>query len=152
MQIAARLVLLWLLAALSQIAWGQPSVKPSAEDVQRFLASIELHTAAELAEAMQRAEHLHLEARADGRMLEPIAFVLHGPEVISLLAPNYEKNMKLVDMAERLVASEYIDLKVCQRWMGGNGIDPAQLPPFIGTVPYGAAEIERLMTQDYVYF
>ncbi len=101
---------------------------------------------------MQRAEHIHLEARAGGHELEPIAFVLHGPEVISLLTPNYDSNRPLVDLAARLSALKYIDLKVCRRWLGGNSIDAADLPPFIGTVPYGVEETQRLMSDDYVYF
>jgi intracellular sulfur oxidation DsrE/DsrF family protein len=102
---------------------------------------------------MQRAEQLHIKARIEGQEIDPVAFVLHGPEVRTLLSPNYENNKPLVDLAARLTAFEYIELKVCRRWMGGEEIDPALLPPFIGTVPWGAAEMERLMQDEgYIYF
>jgi intracellular sulfur oxidation DsrE/DsrF family protein len=130
-----------------------PALALAQAPAERYLAAIELHTVAELSEAMQRAEHLHLEARADGRELEPIAFILHGPEVLALLSPAYESNKNMVNLAARLSAFKYIDLKVCLTWLGGEGIDPTELPPFIGTVPLGATEIQRLMADEgYIYF
>lgn len=147
----ARLTLA-LCLLISASGWAQTSTEIPDKSAGLYLASIELHTAAELTEAMQRAEHLHLEAKASGRDLEPIAFVLHGPEVLNLLTPSYENNRSLVDLAARLSAFQYIDLKVCRRWLGGRGIDTGNLPPFIGTVPYGGEEIERLMSEGYVYF
>lgn len=144
-----------LLALSSGLVFGQQyGLIPAAEGTaSRYLAAIELHTVEELSEAMQRAEHLHLQAQADGRSLEPIAFVLHGPEVLALLSSTYESNMKVVDFAARLSALKYIDLNVCLTWLGGEGIDPAELPPFIGTVPLGVAEIQRLMVDEgYIYF
>ena len=82
-----------------------------------------------------------------------MVFVLHGPEAKGLLLSKYHKNQSVMDMAARLSAFELVDIRVCRTWMGGNGVDESDLPPFVTTVPYGPAEIERLLEQqNYVYF
>ena len=83
----------------------------------------------------------------------PIAFVLHGPEAESLFASHYAENKALVNLAARLTAFKVVDIKVCETWMGSRRLDSTQLPPFIGTVPFGPAEEKRLLKQErYVYF
>jgi intracellular sulfur oxidation DsrE/DsrF family protein len=110
-----------------------------------YIASIELHTTAELHAVLERADQL----LADGVALqsEPasVTFVLHGPEVISLLRQNYLQNKATVDLAARLSALGVVDIKACETWMGGNGVNPDNLQPFVGTVNYGPSEIRRLV-------
>jgi hypothetical protein len=37
--------------------------------------------------------------------------------------------------------------------MGSHRVDETQLQPFVGTVPYGAEEVERLVSEeDYINF
>lgn len=119
----------------------------------RYLIDIELHTVAELSLALQSVEtHLHKRPSSSGS-LTPVVFVLHGPEAKGLLLSKYHKNQSVMDMAARLSAFELVDIRVCRTWMDGNGVDESDLPPFVTTVPYGPAEIERLLEQqNYVYF
>ncbi len=36
---------------------------------------------------------------------------------------------------------------MCETWMAANGIDQADLPPFVDTVPYAPEEIRRLLDE-----
>lgn len=115
---------------------------------QRYLAEIELHTAQEMLEILQRTEALLLQGAIplDG---EPrVAFVLHGPEVYILLRQNYLANKAVVDRAASLSALGVVEIKACETWMGSKGIDPDQLQPFVATVPYGPAEKRRLVERE----
>ncbi|MCZ6829951.1 MAG: DsrE family protein [Gammaproteobacteria bacterium] len=119
----------------------------------RYLVAIELHTEEELLQALQRSEQLLNQGILRRHSPSPVQFVLHGPEARILLLQNYPRYKATVDLAARLSAFGVVDLKVCETWMGGNGINPEELPPFVGTVPYAPAEIKRLMDeQDYIYF
>ncbi len=118
-----------------------------------YLAAIELHTEAELLDVLQRSDRLLQEGTLSIGTSSPVRFVLHGPEVRILLRENYPSHRATVDLAAKLAAFGIIDLKVCETWMGGNRVSASQLPPFIGTVPYGPAERRRLIKeQGYVYF
>ena len=119
----------------------------------RYIARIELHTAAELMGSLQRAEMLQQEGSFKVGEDAPIAFVLHGPEAESLFSSRYAENQSLVNLAARLTAFKVVDIKVCETWLGSKALDASELPPFIGTVPYGPAEEKRLLKQEqYVYF
>ena len=119
----------------------------------RYIARIELHTAAELMGSLQRAEMLQQEGSFKVGEDAPIVFVLHGPEARSLFASRYAENKSLVNLAARLTAFKVVDIKVCETWLGSKALDASELPPFIGTVPYGPAEEKRLLEQkQYVYF
>jgi hypothetical protein len=117
----------------------------------RYLAQIELHTAAELTGILQRADQL-----VDLRQLdtsEPVELVLHGAEGRAFLRQSYGDNKDLVDLARKLSASNVVNIRVCERWMGSEGIDAAQLKPFVDTVTFGPAEVKRLLTlENYRYF
>lgn len=144
---------LQLLAVLLLVISPFAQAQLNNQDSSRYLADIELHTVAELSRALQSVEN-HLQKRpvSSGRVA-PVVFVLHGPEAKALLLSNYNQNQVLMDMAARLSAFELVDIRVCRTWMGGNGVDERDLPPFVTTVPYGPAEIERLLEQEnYVYF
>jgi uncharacterized protein len=119
----------------------------------RYLAEIELHTEAELLDVLERSEQLLQSGALSIGTASPVRFVLHGPEVRALLRENYSQHKDTIDLAARLSALGVVDIKVCETWMGGNRISVEQLPPFIGTVPYGPGEQRRLMSeQGYVYF
>jgi hypothetical protein len=119
----------------------------------RYLVEIELHTEAELLDALERSEQLFAEGVLTQGATYPVRFVLHGPEVQVLLRENYREHKGTVDLAARLSALGIVDMKVCETWMGHNRVLPGQLPPFIGTVPYAPREARRLMREDgYDYF
>jgi len=137
-------------------AWlllGVAAIHAQGEQDPRYLVEIELHTEAELLQALQRSEQLLNEGILSRHSPSPVRFVLHGPEAKILLLQNYPRYKSTVDLAARLSAFGVVDLKVCETWMGGNGVNPEELPPFVGTVPYAPAEVRRLMReQDYIYF
>lgn len=119
----------------------------------RYLADIELHTEAELLELLERAEALVEQGTLEPGSGEPVRFVLHGPEALSLINDNYAQHKTVVDLAARLTELDIVDIRVCETWMGGNGVMQSQLPHFVGTVRFGPAEERRLLQQDdYVYF
>ena len=143
---------LCLFLAFSIQAQELPRVIPN-ETSDDFVAAIELHTTAELHAVLERADQL----LADGVALqsEPasVTFILHGPEVSSLLRQNYLQNKATVDLAARLSALGVVDIKACETWMGGNGVNPDNLQPFVGTVNYGPREIRRLVEEEsYIFF
>ena len=74
----------------------------------------------------------------------PIVVVLHGEEANAFVRSDYGQYKALVDRTALLDAYGVIDVKMCATWMRVNGIRERDIPPFIETVPYGAAEIERL--------
>ena len=117
----------------------------------RLQANVALHTLSELQELLERAEGI---ANGDAayNTEEPIAVVLHGEEIKAFLRSNYRTNKPLVDLAARFDAFNVIDVKVCKRWMGANGIRVNDLPPFVEAVPFGVGERERLEAAGYAYF
>jgi intracellular sulfur oxidation DsrE/DsrF family protein len=141
----------WLLAfsLLASPVWAEEN---AAAD-QRYLAEFELHTAQEMQAFLLRAEQLMIDGAIplDG---EPrVAFVLHGPEVRILLRKNYLQNKAVVDKAAALSALGVVEIKACRTWMGGDGIDPADLQFFVETVPYGPSEVRRLVEREnYINF
>ena len=122
-------------------------------EAPRYIASIELQSAAEFLQALRRAETLLVEGSVLLDSSNPVEFIMHGPEVHSLLRQNYADNREMVDLAARLSALGVIQIRACERWMGGHSIDPDDLHAFVGTVPWGAAEVSRLLEQErYVSF
>jgi hypothetical protein len=117
----------------------------------RYLARIEVHTAAELSGILERTDELFNDQQLDNA--DPIVFVLHGAEGRVFLRQSYGDNKALVDLAARLSALRVVDIRVCQTWMGGYNIDASQLQPFVDTVPFGPAEVQRLRRdENYSYF
>ncbi len=117
----------------------------------RYLAQVELHSAAELQGILRRAEALF--NQQGFKVAEPVVFILHGAEGRVFLRQSYPKNKKLVDLAARLSALQVVDIKVCETWMDGQKIDSTQLLPFVDTVPNGPAEVLKMMKEKgYSYF
>jgi intracellular sulfur oxidation DsrE/DsrF family protein len=118
---------------------------------KKLQADIALHTLAELRQLLEQAEKIAND-ESQYNVDEPIAVVLHGEEIKAFIRSNYRSNKALVDLAARLDAFNVIDVKVCKRWMGANGIMENQLPPFVEAVPFGVAERNRLEKAGYAYF
>ncbi len=117
-----------------------------------YLARIKFDSPEDVEKALLRAEMLYKEGKVK-KGENPLAFVLHGPEVAIFLKDNYQKYQHIVDLAARLSAFDVVDVKVCRTRLKAtrNGID--SLVPFVKAVPYGPAEIERLVEKEkYVYF
>jgi len=118
----------------------------------RYLARILNDSPEEVASALKRAESLY----TDGKLppnVEPIALVLHGPEVEIFFKEKYDEYKDIVDLAARLSAFGVVDVRVCETQTGIMGRQRSSLHPFIGTVPFGPSEVRRLLNQqNYVYF
>lgn len=149
---ASVLLLQWL------PSWSQSSLPSGGQTSQYspipngYLARIQLDSPQEIEEALLRAEQLFLSGQVETGD-NPLAFVLHGPEVAIFLRENYGRYKKIVDLAARLTAFEVVDVRVCETRMGILGREKSALVPFVGTVPFGPAEVDRLLNQEkYVYF
>jgi len=118
---------------------------------QKLQANIAIHSTEELRGLLEKAEKI-ANGETQYNTDEPIAVVLHGEEIKAFLRSNYRDNKELVDLAARLDAFNVIDVKVCRRWMGANGIAEGDLPPFLEAVPWGAGERKRLQQAGYAYF
>jgi intracellular sulfur oxidation DsrE/DsrF family protein len=106
----------------------------------------------EVASALARAEALYLEGKLP-QGAQPIAIILHGPEVEIFFKDKYEEYKSIVDLAARLSAFGVVDVRVCETQTGIMGRARSSIHPFIGTVPFGPTEVRRLLErQNYVYF
>jgi len=153
-------MVLWLLSASTGAETVFNSIDSSSSSSQiavapqqnGFLARIELNSPDDVQRALQRADR-QFEIHGDLADSPPLAFVLHGPEVAIFFRDNYAQYKPIVDLAARLSALGVIELKVCRTRMGVLGRDPAALFPFVGTVPFGPAEVERLLKEEnFIYF
>jgi intracellular sulfur oxidation DsrE/DsrF family protein len=121
-------------------------------DVPGYLARIEQNDPEEVKRALLKAEQYYLDNNMSPA-LPIIAFVLHGPEVEIFFRDNYRRYKPIVDLAARLSALKVVDIKVCRTRLRFLESDAAELFPFVGSVPFGPAEIERLSgEEDFVYF
>lgn len=128
---------------------SSPSAKLSKQQ-GRYLFNVTLHTPAEIAGMLARAEQLTKIMRAD-KPGTGIALVLHGPEIEIFTKKNYRKFQKLVDQAAQLHAEHVIEVKMCLTEMQRRGVRKEDIPAFIELVPYGPDEEERLRHGGYVY-
>ncbi len=114
-----------------------------------YLAEIELNTPEELELALTQAK----KASDNEKLSKPIAFILHGSEVYSLLKPPYRNNKPLSDLAQKLTNDGVIHIQVCRGWLKHQNIPLSALPDFVDTVDYAPVEINRLIQDEgYVYF
>lgn len=121
-------------------------------DVPGYLARIEQNDPEEVKRALLKAEQYYLDNNMSPAL--PIfAFVLHGPEVEIFFRDNYRRYKPIVDLAARLSALKVVDIKVCRTRLSFLETDVAELLPFVSSVPFGPAEIERLSGEEgFVYF
>lgn len=114
------------------------------------IAKLHAHTPEELSAVLARAEKWS--SQFSHYPNTPIAVVLHGEEAKVFLKKNYKSYQALVDQAAKLDAFNVVDIQICERWMGSNGITKNQLPPFVDTVPYGPAREDELIKAGYQSF
>lgn len=121
-------------------------------DVPGYLARIERNSPREVEQALLKAERYYFDHDMSPG-LPVIAFVLHGPEVEIFFRENYSRYKPIVDLAAKLSALNVVDIKVCRTRLRYLETDVDQLYPFVGSVPFGPAEIERLTgAAGFVYF
>ena len=117
-----------------------------------YLARIYNDSPEEVADALRRAEELYSEGKLVSTT-DPVALILHGPEVEIFFKDKYDEYKDIVDLAARLSAFGGVDVRVCETQTGIMGRQRSSLHSFIGTVPFGPSEIKRLLDQkSYVYF
>lgn len=80
--------------------------------------------------------------------LPPIVMMLHGDEAHHFLRRNYDDNKSLIDQTAKLAAYNVVKVQICETWLRSNNYDESELFPFVSTVPYGAAELERLASEE----
>jgi len=130
----------------------EPGVSTDAGvDPERVVLDISVHTEEELRVLFDRAGQLAAELQPAGQEAS-IVLVLHGPEVEFFSTRNYNSYREIVDQAARLDALDIVDVKICQTMMEVRGVERDDIPTFIEQVPQGPAEVDRLVTEGYVYF
>lgn len=134
-------------------AMAEPSFSPAPSSGvdDRYLALIKTNTPNEVEMLFHRASQL-VDKVDNLESYQPIVFVLHGDEAHAFRQQNVNQYQSLLELAERLDASNVIDVRICETWMRKNGVERSELPAFIDTVPLGPAEKERLQQQGYLYF
>ncbi len=147
------ITLCWSVAATAGDAQSHNGlIKPEHQVIPGYLARIEQNNPEELIEILSRAERFYLDEgmRQD---FSPVVFVLHGPEVAIFFKENYFRYRPIVDLAAKLSALRVVDIRVCETQSHGLGLDLKTLFPFVGTVPVGAVEANRLIdVEKYIYF
>lgn len=117
-----------------------------------YLARINHDSPQEVADALKRAQKFYNDGRLS-KEVNPIAIVLHGPEVEVFFKDNYEEYKNIVDLAQQLSEQGVVDVRVCETQTGIMGRNRSSIHPFIGTVNFGPTEVDRLLRQqNYVYF
>jgi len=138
------------LSTSSNATTGAPG---NGEQPLRWLADIRVHSADELGQILNRVDRLLQTGAIAPGMRKPVVFLLHGNEARVLFKKNYLQYKAVVDTAARLSAFAVVDIKVCEQWMGSQGLNKNNLQPFVKTVPFAPAAKTRLLTeQDYVSF
>lgn len=143
-----------LVGLLSLPAFGQtPGTAPEGLLAgANYLARIGQNNPAELDQALTRIEQLFM-IESGGVEYDPVVIVLHGPEVVVFQKNNYRKYKHIVDRAARLTAFNLVDIRVCETRLRHVGSQSDDLVPFVGTVPFGPSEIERLTGEEgYLHF
>ena len=158
-----KLLLLAMLAALLPTylsihsSHADQLITADSKTVTGYVARINLNKADQVYEALQRAENYFETSQQPGQQtsdnVPPIAFVIYGPDVGIFFKENYSEFKPIVDLAARLSALEVIEVKVCQVSYEAEGLDRSTLLPFVSTVPFGPAEVNRLLVeQEYSFF
>ena len=153
-KVLVSLLLMLFFAVSLPVLADTPETSPAIvheHDRLHYVARIKLHTAAEITDLFDRAEML-LDQQGSYALGQPIAFVLHGPEVEYFTRMNYSEYKDMVDKAAQLDAFQLIDVRVCATYLRDNDISPDTLPPFVEVVPYGPDEVLQLKSQGYQEF
>jgi uncharacterized protein len=144
--------LVLLLVPFSAVALAQVDAPLPSENANGYVARILNDSPEEVANALERVEKLYTEGQLP-QGANPIAIILHGPEVEIFFKDNYEEYKRIVDLAARLSAFGVVDVRVCETQSGIMGRSRTSIHSFIGTVPFGPTAVKRLLDQqNYVYF
>ena len=146
-----------LLATANYTQAADQLITADSKTITGYVARINLKKTDQVYEALQRAEaYFQTEQQSATQVspaVPPIAFVIYGPDVGIFFRENYSAFKPIVDLAARLSALEVIDIKVCQVSYEKEGLDKSTLLPFVTTVPFGPAEVTRLLEdQQYDLF
>lgn len=145
-------IVLVLLAVFSVSVSAQTETPFSSSNANGYVARILNDSPEEVADALARVEKLYSEGKLP-QGANPVAIILHGPEVEIFFKDNYEEYKKIVDLAAKLSAFGVVDVRVCETQSGIMGRGRSSIHSFIGTVPFGPTEVKRLLDQQsYVYF
>ena len=149
-------LLLSMTAATPILAQEDPATEPAPftapVDDTNYLARIGFNDPKQVSEALMRVEDLY-ELDAELGLSNPVAIVVHGPEVSIFQKENYEDYKEIVDLAARLTALGVLDINVCERRLNYSGASKESVYPFVDTIPFGPREVNRLLDEDgYVYF
>ncbi|MEM8564172.1 MAG: hypothetical protein AAGF57_18180 [Pseudomonadota bacterium] len=139
---------LFVIFALLSAERGITQVVPPTASEERFVADIELQTADQFRQLLERAETLLVEGVAPQDDEPTVTFVLHGPVIKDLLRQNYVESTELVNLAASLSALQVIEIKACRTWMGVHDVPEGDLQPFVTPVNLWRSELERLRTQE----
>ena len=119
---------------------------------QGYLARIGYNDPDQLNEALGRVQAFYEENGSEAP-LSPISLVVHGPEVEIFDRTNYQMFKSIVDKAAQLTALGVLDIAVCETRIRFEGLEADEVYPFVSTVPYGPAEVDRLLGDEaYIYF
>ncbi len=92
-----------------------------------------------LEEKLERVQSQTIVTGADSQAQAPAVFLLNSAEVQLFLRKNYRAQKELVDLASRLTAFGYVELKVRQDYLDSHALSAQDLPSFIIVVKNSAA-------------
>ncbi|HBE91777.1 MAG TPA: hypothetical protein DDW55_04340 [Gammaproteobacteria bacterium] len=115
----------------------------------RYVFDVVIHEQDKMEGLLKRIEELA--GQIDTRQGTPeLALILHGPEIDYFTGRNYDRYMSLVDRAAVLDKKGVLDVKVCDTMIRSLGLEQESFPDFIDHVPYGPAEVKKLIEQGFV--
>ena len=131
---------------------GDAAVGSDEDEQLKLLADLRVHSAEELESVLSRVDRLFLSGSISHQD-NPVVFLLHGEEARVLYQSNYAQHKRVVDLAAKLSAFDIVDIRVCEMWAKGKGLDNNNLQPFVDTVRNAPAEEKRLSADHgYQYF
>jgi intracellular sulfur oxidation DsrE/DsrF family protein len=116
---------------------------------QRYVFDVVVHNPVDMEKLLGRIESLAKSTSTDDEG-PGLALVLHGPEIAYFSRKNYPRYMSIVDRAAALDKKGIIDVKVCETMIRELNIDSDELPDYVEHVPYGPAEVERLVRKGFI--
>jgi hypothetical protein len=126
-----------------------PLIKDQQDQHPRYVFDVVIHDPTEMDRLLNRIELL-ADSITTNEDDPNLALVLHGPEIAFFTRKNYSKYMNMVDRAAALDKKGIIDVKVCDTMMRALQLEKDELPEFVDHVPYGPAEIERLVRKGFI--
>jgi len=156
-------ILMFFLSTVSGLAAMNPatadsnspsiSLSPVLQEEQgkesKYVFDVVIHEPEDMEKLLDRIEQLSSSLPL-GDNDPSLALVLHGPEIAFFTRKNYTKYMDLVDRAAALDKKGIIDVKVCDTMIRVLELENADLPDFVEHVPYGPAEVNRLLQQGFI--